>query len=36
MADNQFSIPACARDEIRRRGYALPPDMSAHIERWYS
>lgn len=35
MADNEFSIPACARDEIRRRGYALPPDMSGHIERWY-
>mgnify|MGYP001636533219 FL=1 len=36
MADNEFSIPACAREEIRRRGYALPPDMSAHVERWYS
>lgn len=35
MADNEFSIPACARAEISARGYALPPDMSAHIERWY-
>ena len=35
MADNEFSVPACARGEIAARGYALPPDMSAHIERWY-
>lgn len=35
MADNEFSIPAYARQEIRNRGYALPPDMSTHIEQWY-
>lgn len=35
MADNQFEVPACARKEITSRGYAMPPDMSAHIERWY-
>lgn len=35
MADNQFEIPAVVRNEITGRGYALPPDMSTHIERWY-
>lgn len=35
MADNQFEVPECARDEIRRRGYAMPPSMAEHIERWY-
>ena len=36
MADNQFQIPAYARDEIAEHGYAMPPDMSAHIEQWYA
>lgn len=35
MADNEFSVPACVNAEITGRGYAMPPDMSAHIERWY-
>ena len=35
MADNEFSIPSVARNEIRERGYAMPPDMSTHIEQWY-
>ena len=35
MADNQFEVPACVQREIRRRGYAMPPDMSSHIEQWY-
>ena len=35
MADNQFEMPAAVREEIASRGYAMPPDMSAQIERWY-
>ncbi len=35
MADNQFEVPAVVRREIASRGYAMPPDMSTHIERWY-
>lgn len=35
MADNQFEVPAFVREEIVRRGYAMPPDMSTHIEQWY-
>ena len=35
MADNQFQIPAFAREEIARRGYSMPPDMSSQIEEWY-
>ena len=35
MAENQFEVPAFVRGEIAARGYALPPDMSAHIEQWY-
>lgn len=35
MADNQFEVPAFVSEEITRRGYAMPPDMSKHIERWY-
>lgn len=35
MAENQFEVPAFVREEIAARGYALPPDMSAHIEQWY-
>lgn len=35
MADNQFEVPAYVSEEITSRGYAMPPDMSAHIETWY-
>ena len=35
MADNQFEVPAFVQREIASRGYAMPPDMSAHIEAWY-
>lgn len=35
MADNEFSIPAYVRAEITSRGYAMPPDMSTHVEQWY-
>lgn len=35
MAENQFEVPAYVREEITRRGYAMPPDMSTHIEQWY-
>lgn len=35
MADNQFEVPAYVSKEITSRGYAMPPDMSAHIETWY-
>ena len=35
MADNQFEVPAEARAAIRAAGYALPPDMSAQIAKWY-
>lgn len=35
MAENQFEVPAFVSKEITRRGYAMPPDMSAHIEKWY-
>ena len=35
MADDQFEVPAYVKGEIRRRGYALPPDMSSQIELWY-
>ena len=35
MADNQFEVPSFVREEITGRGFAMPPDMSADIERWY-
>lgn len=35
MADNQFEVPAFVQREIASKGYAMPPDMSAHIEAWY-
>lgn len=35
MADNQFEIPAYVSQEIMRRGYAMPPNMSTYIEQWY-
>ncbi len=35
MAENQFEVPAFVSKEITGRGYAMPPDMSAHIEEWY-
>ena len=35
MADNQFEVPAFVQREIASKGYAMPPDMSAHIETWY-
>ncbi len=35
MADNQFEVPAFVQREIASMGYAMPPDMSAHIEAWY-
>lgn len=35
MADNQFEVPAYVSKEITSRGYAMPPDMSAHIDTWY-
>ena len=35
MADNQFETPSYVKEEIARRGFAMPPDMSAHIEQWY-
>ena len=35
MADNQFEVPAFVQREIAGMGYAMPPDMSAHIEAWY-
>lgn len=35
MADNQFEVPAYVSEEITSHGYAMPPDMSAHIETWY-
>lgn len=35
MADNQFEVPAYVSEEITSRGYAMPPDMSAHIAEWY-
>jgi A118 family predicted phage portal protein len=35
MADNQFEVPSFVRDEIVSRGYAMPPSMADHIERWY-
>lgn len=35
MAENQFEVPAFVRGEITARGYAMPPDMSTHIEKWY-
>lgn len=35
MADNQFEIPAYAKQEITSMGYTLPTDMSTHIEQWY-
>ena len=35
MADNRFEVPAYVRAEVARRGYAMPPDMSEHVERWY-
>lgn len=35
MAENQFEVPSYVRQEITGRGYAMPPDMSAHIEEWY-
>lgn len=33
--DNQFEVPSEVSDEIKRRGYAMPPNMSTHIEQWY-
>lgn len=35
MADNQFSVPAYVTQEIKRRGYTMPPDMATYIEQWY-
>ncbi len=35
MAENQFEVPAYVGKEITSRGYAMPPDMSTHIEKWY-
>lgn len=35
MADNQFEVPSCVKNEITGRGYAMPPSMAEHIERWY-
>ena len=35
MAENEFAVPSFVSGEIARLGYAMPPDMSAHIERWY-
>ena len=34
-ADNRFETPSYVKEEIARRGFAMPPDMGAHIERWY-
>ena len=35
MAEERFEVPAYALDAIRREGYAVPPSMAEHIERWY-
>lgn len=36
MAENEFCIPSCVREELAAMGYALPGDMSGRIEGWYS
>ena len=35
MADNQFEVPAYVRSAIREAGFAMPPDMSGEIAKWY-
>lgn len=34
MADNEFGVPACAQDVLRRLGYRVDGSMEPHIARW--